>query len=97
MRVTAAFSRLLALPGIWVRDVEFLEDRVVVSVALRRWRLACPHCDYSSWGRYDTRAEPTTWRHLDLGVWRVEVAADLRRIEEMWATQLAESGGPFLF
>jgi glutathione S-transferase len=25
------------------------------------------------------------------------VAADLRRIEEMWTTQLAESGGPFLF
>ncbi len=26
-----------------------------------------------------------------------EVAADLRRIEDMWREQLAESGGPFLF
>ena len=26
-----------------------------------------------------------------------QVVADLRRIEEMWALQLAESGGPFLF
>ncbi|HZT64220.1 MAG TPA: ISL3 family transposase [Acidimicrobiales bacterium] len=80
MRVTTAFSRLLRLPGVWVRSVEFKEDRVVVSVALRRWRLACPECGALSWSHYDTRPVPSTWRHLDLGVWRLEVAAELRRV-----------------
>ena len=35
MRVTSAFSRLLALPGVWVRSVRIEPDRVVVTVALR--------------------------------------------------------------
>ena len=34
MRVTAAFSRLLRLKGVWVRGVRFEPDRVVVVVAL---------------------------------------------------------------
>jgi Helix-turn-helix domain of transposase family ISL3 len=38
--VTTAFSRLLHLPGIWVRQVAFETDRVAVTVALRR--LDCP-------------------------------------------------------
>ncbi len=42
MRVTSAFSRLLDLPGVWVRSVSFESDRVRVSVALRRRRLHCP-------------------------------------------------------
>jgi len=36
MRVTSAFSRLLDLPGVWVRSVCFEPDRVVVGLALRR-------------------------------------------------------------
>jgi len=32
MRVTAAFSRLLDLRGVWVRKVCFEPDRVVVTV-----------------------------------------------------------------
>lgn len=81
MRVTAAFSRLLRLPGIWVRQVGFGGDRVVVTVALRRWRLVCPDCDYTTWFRHDTRPVDSTWRHLDLGVWRLEVRGRLRRLD----------------
>ena len=44
MRVTAAFSRLLDLPGVWVKKVRFEPGRVVVWVALRRKRLCCPKC-----------------------------------------------------
>lgn len=80
MRVTASFSRLLRLPGIWVRGVAFEGGRVVVSVALRRRRLVCPQCEYSTWSRHDTRPVESTWRHLDLGVWRLEVRARLRRL-----------------
>src|SRR5579875_2229035 len=54
MRVTAAFSRLLALDGIWVRDVAFGTDVVVVTVALRRRHLVCPTCGYATPARYDT-------------------------------------------
>jgi transposase len=81
VRVTTAFSRLLRLPGIWVRQVAFETDRVAVTVALRRWRLVCPDCGYTTWSRHDTRPVDSTWRHLDLGVWRLEVRARLRRLE----------------
>lgn len=80
VRVTAAFSRLLRLPGVWVRDVDFDVDQVMVTVALRRRRLRCPECPFSTSGRYDTRPVGSTWRHLDLGVWRLQVRTELRRL-----------------
>lgn len=80
MRVTTAFSRLLRLPGIRVRDVAFEPDAVAVTVALRRRRLVCPDCEFSTWARYDTRPVASIWRHLDLGVWRLEIRAELRRL-----------------
>jgi transposase len=67
VRVTAAFSRLLRLPGIFVRDVAFQADRLVVTVALRRRLLACPQCSFATAARYDTRPVASQWRHLDLG------------------------------
>jgi transposase len=53
---------------------------VVVEVALRRRRLICPECGYSTRARKDTRPEDSTWRHLDLGVWRLEVHCRRRRL-----------------
>lgn len=81
MGVTTAFSRLLHLPGIWVRQVPFETDRVAVTVALRRSRLVCPDCGYTTRSRHDTRPVDATWRHLDLEVWRLEVRARLRRLD----------------
>lgn len=80
MRVTAAFKRLLRLEGVDVTAVDFLASMVVVTVALRRRRLICPHCGHQTRSRYDTRPVSSRWRHLDLGVWRVELRADLRRL-----------------
>jgi transposase len=80
MRLTAAFSRLLRLDGIWVRRVRFETGRIVVDVALRRRHLVCPECGHRRRGRFDTRPVDSTWRHLDLGVWRLEVHAQLRRL-----------------
>lgn len=80
MRATTAFKRLLRLDGVRVTAVEFLPALIVVTVALRRTRLVCPHCRYATSGRRDTRPVPSRWRHLDLGVWRVEVHASLRRL-----------------
>ncbi len=80
MRVTAAFSSLLLLDGVHVRDVVFEPDRVIVQVALRRRRLICPRCSFSTPHRHDVRPVDSDWRHLDLGVWRLEVRARLRRL-----------------
>ena len=80
MRVTTAFSRLLCLEGVWVRNVSFRADRVRVEVALRRRRLVCPLCAYSTHGRKDTRPEDSVWRHLDLGTRRLEVRCRRRRL-----------------
>lgn len=80
MRVTTAFKHLLRLPGVNVRDVAFKKSRVVVTVALRRRRLVCPLCDYSTGARYDSRVVDSRWRHLDLGAWRLEIRARLRRL-----------------
>jgi transposase len=80
VRVSAAFSRLLRLEGVVVRDVRFESDRVLVEVALRRRRLVCPCCSFSTPHRHDIRPVDSDWRHLDLGVWRLEVRARLRRL-----------------
>lgn len=80
MRVCAAFSRLLDLPGVWVRKVGFEPGRVVVTVVLRRRRLQCPKCSYLTWHRENEQHHDSTWRHLDLGAWRLEVHARLRRL-----------------
>jgi transposase len=81
VRVNAGFSRLLRLDGIWVRGVQFNADRVVVSVALRRRRLRCPLCSFSTPHRHNQQAVESVWRHLDLGIWRLEVCAQLRRLQ----------------
>src|SRR6266498_3702630 len=81
VRVTAAFNRLLALPGTTVREVSFEPAQVTVTVALRRRRLVCADCSYSTRARYDTRRVDSSWRHLDLGRLRLVVRAKLRRID----------------
>ena len=80
MRATTAFKRLMDLPGVTVSDVDFQPARVVVTVKLSSRKLHCPECGFLTKARYDTRPVSSSWRHLDLGRWRLEVQADLRRI-----------------
>jgi len=80
VRVTTAFNRLLDLPGTTVRDVSFGTESVTVRVGLSRRRLACPLCSFTTAARYDTRLVSSSWRHLDLGRWRLTVQARLRRL-----------------
>ena len=79
MRATTLLNKLLALPGIRVVGVCLQADTVVVEVALRRRKLACPLCGYATRAREDTRPVASSWRHLELGRWRVRVRAHLRR------------------
>jgi len=71
---------MLALPGTTVREVWFEPAQITVTVALRRRRLVCADCSYSTPARYDTRTVDARWRHLDLGRWRLVVKARLRRL-----------------
>jgi transposase len=52
-----------------------------VRVALRRRRLVCARCSYSTRRLENTQSHESVWRHLDLGVWRLEVRATLRRLD----------------
>jgi transposase len=61
--------------------VDFEPARVVVTVRLRSRKLFCPKCGFTAKARYDTRPASSSWRHIDLGRWRLEVLADLRRID----------------
>jgi transposase len=80
VRVATAFSHLLRLSGVWVRSVKFERHCVVVHVALRRKCLVCPKCSYSTRNRESLQHHDSVWRHLDLGTWRIEVHARLRRV-----------------
>jgi transposase len=81
VRVTTAFKRLLRLDGVNVTGVEFGTGAVVVTVALRRRRLVCPLCGYQTAAAYEIeRRDVSRWRHLDLGTWRLEIRAELRRL-----------------
>jgi len=80
VRVTAAFKRLLRLDDVNVVDVAWFARLIVVTVVLRRRRLICPHCTFKTSSRYDIRDRPSRWRHLDLGVRRVEICCTLRRL-----------------
>jgi transposase len=78
VRVTTAFNRMLGLPGGWVRDVEFGERAVIVTVALRRKRPVCSGCGARGLKIKDHRVK--RWRHLDLGGLRCVIECRLRRL-----------------
>jgi hypothetical protein len=78
--VTTAFKRLLDLRGVTVTDVDFQPSKMVVTLKLRSRRLCCPESGFSTKARYDLRKVASSWRHLDLEHWRLEVRAELRRL-----------------
>lgn len=80
MRVTTVFKRLLRLNDVNVTDVVFGLNVIIVTVALIRRRLWCPHCGFKTSVRYDTRVLPSRWRHLDMGTWQIEIRCSLRRL-----------------
>lgn len=75
--------------------------RSLVIARLRHRKLVCPECDYSTRVRYDTRPEPSSWRHLDLAGRRLIVKAELRWLscphhgERVEAVPFARHGSRF--
>jgi len=78
VRVTTAYNRMLGLPGAWVRDVEFGERAMIVTVALRRKRPLCSGCGARGLKIKDHRVK--RWRHLDVGGVRCVIECRLRRL-----------------
>ena len=78
MRVSVAFNRLLGFSGTVVEKVVFGATQILVSVRLRSGRLRCP-CGRTSRATYDRSQR--SWRHLDLGRYRVVVSAQVRRVD----------------
>lgn len=77
MRVTTAFNKLLAVPGANVVSVTFSPEGVIVGLRHRRRRPMCP-CGWKGRAVYDRSTR--RWRHLDLGVSKLFLEAEIRRI-----------------
>ena len=97
MRATTVFNKLLQLVGAWVTDVEFVDDDnvVYVDVRLRRRLLVCPHCGWQTAARHNWQPEPSTWRALDFGTWRVFVRCRLRRLSCVRCRTVVVEAVPF--
>ncbi len=85
MRATTLLNRVLDLPGVRVVDVDpdTLKGAgpVVLEVVLRRRRLVCPSCPFSTSRHYDHRGVDSWWRHLDLGGRRCWLRMRRRRLD----------------
>jgi transposase len=69
---------MLGLAGAWVRDVEFGERAMIVTVALRRKRPICSGCGARGLKVKEHRTK--RWRHLDVGGMRCYIESRLRRL-----------------
>jgi transposase len=69
---------MLGFAGAWVRDVEFGERAMIVTVALRRKRPLCSGCGARRLKIKDHRV--TRWRHLDVGGVRCVIECRVRRL-----------------
>jgi transposase len=78
VRVSTAFNRLLQIPGAWVTDVVIGERDVEVTLRPKARTLQCP-CGILSSAFYDRRRR--RWRHLDLGIHRLWLVYEIRRLD----------------
>jgi transposase len=79
VRVTTALNRLLALAGASVTGVRVASEGVIVTVRLRRRRIACSVCGQAYVGMHDRQLR--RWRHLDLAGHRCFLEYELRRVD----------------
>ena len=91
MRASTLLNAVLELPGVRVSKAAVVGGEVRVTVRLRRRRLGCPRCGFSTRHRYDTRDVDSSWRHLDMAgrVCRIQ----LRRRRLRCGARRADRGG----
>lgn len=78
MRMTTLLNKLLRLPGLWVRGVEFTSEALVILIEPRCRLLTCSVCGARVQGRFERKWR--RWRHLALWGLRVELAGPVRRL-----------------
>jgi transposase len=78
VRVTTAFNRMLLIPGATVTTVEFTPKAIVVGLRARAVRLRCS-CGWSTRAVYDRSTR--RWRHHDLGLCKLFLTAEIRRLD----------------
>lgn len=78
MRATTAFNRIIAIDGVVVQAVTFTPEGVVVTIRRRKRMHQCP-CGFSTATHYDRSTR--RWRHLDLGLTKCFLEAEICRIE----------------
>jgi transposase len=67
VRASTLLNAVLELPGARASGAALVDGELRVTVRLRRRRLACPKCSFTTGHRYDTREVDSSWRHLDMG------------------------------
>jgi transposase len=78
MRATTAFNRVIAVEGVSVEKVTFSPDGVVVRIRRRKRAHQCP-CGWTTRSYYDRSVR--RWRHLDVGLTKCFLEAEICRIE----------------
>ncbi len=77
MRATTLFNRLLGLAGTSVQAIHPAADGLVIDITPRRRVYRCP-CGFITRARYDLTSR--IWRHLDFGIAKIWLRAQLARI-----------------
>jgi transposase len=79
MRVTTLLNRMIALAGLWVKEVRWEGYELMLKIEPRCRLLTCSECGTRVRGRYDQRQR--RWRHL--GAWgtRVWLEGPIRRLQ----------------
>ncbi len=78
MRATTAFNRIVDIEGVAVSGVTFTPEGVVVRIRRRKRSHQCP-CGWTTRSHYDRSIR--RWRHLDLGLTKCFLEAEICRIE----------------
>ena len=77
MRATTAFNRIIDIEEVSVSGVTFTPEGVVVAIRRRKRLHQCP-CGWTTKSHYDRSTR--RWRHLDLGVTKCFLEAEICRI-----------------
>ena len=80
MRMTTVLNKLLAVQGLWVRDLEVgTRERILWLVVEPRWRVhRCGGCGRKAPRRHDRAWR--SWRHLDVFGWRCYLRYEIWRV-----------------
>ncbi len=78
MRVSTLLNKLLHLPGLWIRGLEFTDEALILTFRRSFQRLTCPVCGTSVQGRFEEKTR--RWRHLALWGMTVYLEGPIRRL-----------------